>query len=88
MAGKKRTRKKRAGKKNPQYTKELKIAVCRAMDGGLTLGYLSDEVGATPATLYSWRKAWKKDGAGAFDELTQQQKQLLAEVKKAKKNSR
>ena len=87
MAAKKRTGKKRARKKNPQYTAELKIAVCKAMDGGVTLGCLSDEVGATPATLYSWRKAWKKDGPDAFDELTAQQKLLLAEVKKAKKNS-
>ena len=48
------------------YTRDLKIAVMRALDGGSTAAEVARKYQLTPNLLHRWRGEWRAKGEQAF----------------------
>lgn len=48
------------------YSRELKIAAMRAMDGGETVGQVARRLQMSPKLLEKWRLEWRTRGEAAF----------------------
>ena len=48
------------------YSRELKIAAMRAMDGGQTVGQVARRLQVSPKLLEKWRIEWRARGEAAF----------------------